>query len=358
MKLRWLLRKEVTWTRHQILPLVFVLILLPAAGAYGALGFQHVLPEDTPMAVVPANDDVTDDDIHITVGAITAFSEPVRYESREKALEAMDREEVYGVLAVPPDLKANVSEPANFTLYTDGDMVPYRRPSQAVAGITQFTLRSLPFIDRPIRVEHVELGTPRTLSEYLVPTFVMLLVMILAFAYLPYALARESEALDRVRFEASLGSAVVGKLALFTVLLVVPLLSVSLAGRALGYGIDVLAPGTVLAILLSFLFMGAFAAAVMLFARFSAWGRLVNLATMLFAFAFTGVVYPVGFFSVVRREIVRLVPTHYAMILVRTHALRELGVGSVLDYYGLLLATTAVAFALLGVSVWTYERGA
>lgn len=352
----WLVRKELAWARRNAVPLLFVLVLLPGGGAYAALGFQHVLPTDTPIAVVPQDDAVSQDDRRIAGAAVTTFSDPVDYDDRDAAMRAMEREEVYAVLTVPPDLTDETRGTATFHLYTDGDMVPYQEPSRAVASITRTSLRQV--LPRNVEVQRHERGAALTLSEYLVPTFLMLLTMLLAFTYLPYALVTESRALDRVRVAGSIESAVVAKLLSFTVLLVVPLAVAQAAAFVLDYRVSTLAPGALVVFPLTFLYLGAFAAAVTVISRFATWGRLMNVTVMLVLFTFSGLVYPVGFFSVARRQLVRLFPTHYSMIVARGHVLKGLDAVTFADMYGLLVVTTAVALGALKLSAVYYERGA
>lgn len=354
MKWRWLLRKELTWSRHQVVPLVFVLLLLPSTAAFAALGFQHVLPEDAPVAVVP-HEETTEDEYNIVVAGLTTFTDPVRYDSQERAMAALDREQVYAVVTVPPGL-TNESANVTLTMYRDGNVVPYERPGRAIGNILDRTLsRTAP---AEVHVRQVEVGEDRTLSQYLVPTFVMLVVLLLSFGYLPYALVREAAVLDRIRFRSSLFPAVAGKVATFTVLGVVPVAAAALASRWLGYGVALLSPGAVLVYALTLLYTGAFAAGVTVLSKFDTWGRLTNLVVLLFVLGFAGIVYPVGFFSAVRRELVRLVPLHYSMIVARGHVLKGLTVGDLSAEYAILLATTAVSLAFVWGSTRLYERRA
>lgn len=356
MSLRWIARKELAWARRNAIPLLFVLVLLPGGAAYAALGFQHVLPTDTPVGIVPAEAATDEGDVNIATAAMTTFSDPVTYESEERALDALRRERVYAVLTVPPDLTDGSLGRANFTLYTDGNMVPYREPSRAVAGVTQLSLRGI--LDRPVTVERRELGPEMTLSEYLVPTFLLMVTMLLAFTYLPYALVREARALDRIRVSSTLEAAVAGKLLSFTALVAVPLAVAQGAAAVLGFRVAPLSPGALLVYPLSFLYMGAFAAAVTVASRFQSWGRLLNAAVMLVLFTFSGLVYPVGFFSVARRQAIRLVPTHYSAVVARGHVLKGMGPAEMAESYALLAATTVAALVALKLAAVHYERGA
>lgn len=354
MRWRWLVRKELTWSRHQVATLLLVLLVLPGLSAFTALGFQHVLPEDTPVAVVPG-EDTSEDEYKIVRAALTSFSDPVRYDDEDRALAAMDRERVYAVVTVPPGL-TNESANVTLTMYRDGNMKPYERPSQALAGILDRTLSGL--APAEVHVREVEVGPDRTLSQYLVPTFVMALLLVLSLAYLPYVLVREAAVVDRVRFESSLSAVVAGKVGTFTVLGVVPVVVAAGASAHIGYGISLLVPGAVLVFALTTLYTAAFGAAVAVLARFEPWGRLANLAALLFLFSFSGIVYPAGFFSVVRRELVRLVPLHYSMIAARSHVLRGASVGDLAVEYAIIGATTVAALALLWGSLRLYERRA
>lgn len=354
MSLRWILRKELTWSRHQVLPLLIVLLIVPSTAAFTALGFQHVLPEDTPVAVV-AGEETTDDEYNVVAAALTSFADPVRYESEEKAMRAMERERVYAVFTVPHGLfdeSGNVS----ITMYRDGNQVPYEQPATAIGNIVDRGLgRAVP---AKVTVNQVEVGQDRTLSQYLIPSLVMMVLLLLSFGYLPYALVREAEVLDRVRFESSLSAVVAGKVGLFTVMGIVPLVVAAATSAYIGYGVSLLAPGAILVYGLTLLYANTFAAAVTVLARFASWGRLVNLLAMLFLFTFSGIVYPVGFFSAIRRDVIRLVPLHYSMIVARGHVLKGMQVGDLAPEYGVVLATLAVTLAMLGGSLHLYERRA
>lgn len=354
MRPDWLLRKELTWSRHQLLPLVLILLVVPGTAAFTALGFQHVLPEDTPVAVVPG-DETTEDEYDVVAAVLTSFADPVRYDSKEAAMTAMEREQVYAVITVPHGL-FNESANVTLTMYRDGNVVPYERPGRAVGNIADRALSRI--VPAEVHVRQVEVGTDRTLSQYLVPSFLMILLLLLSFGYLPYALVSEAPVLDRVRFRSSLAPVVVGKVATFTVLSMVPVTVMAAASAYIGYGVDLLAPGALLVFALTVLYTSAFAAAVTVLARFESWGRLANLALMLFVFTFAGIVYPVGFFSAVRRELVRYVPVHYSMIAARGHVLKGAGVADLTTEYAILAATTVACLALLWGSMRVYERRA
>jgi ABC-2 type transport system permease protein len=355
VSLRTILRKELLWSRHRIVALLFVLVLLPAAFAGASVFFQHVLPKDAPVAVV-ADEDVSESEFDVVASSFRLFSEPKRYESADRAFRDLERETVYAVVRVPPDLGDPEVDRVSMPVTIDGDVTPYREPSQALVGVVASTLNRQ--LDKRVVVQRQIRGEERKLSSYLLPTFLMIIVLTFAFAYLPYNLAREEAVLDRLRVETSLDTVVAGKLLFFTALLAVPLVVFHGVGLAMGYGVDLLAPGAVVAYALTFLACGALAAAVTFASDFDTTGRLLNVLLLFAVLGFSGLVYPVGFFSPLRRDVIRRVPTHYAMLAVRGTSLRDLPTAEFASWLGLVAAFALVALVPLKLSMLAYERGA
>mgnify|MGYP000462774276 CR=1 FL=1 len=346
MRLPPLLRKELAWSRRQVAVLLLVLVLFPAALVSATSAFGDVVPRDTPVAVVPQGEDVSRDDVAVARGAATLFAEPVTFDDRDAAFHALEREQVYAVLTVPPDLGG---DPATVGLYVDGSVVPYLQPSAAVVSLLGDSLPA------GVSVERTVVGPERSLSAYLVPTFQLVLVALVAMAYLPHVLASERAAFDRLRVESTLERVLATKLAVFTGLMAVPLGVFAVSAGWYGYGVDVAALGAVAVYLLTFLTLAALSAAVTLATDFATWGRLCNLGGFLFVLLFSGLFYPAGFFSGTRRELVRLLPTHYAVVAVRGYTLRGASLGTYADWLLGLAAVAAVAVGLLGLAVRRYE---
>jgi len=352
MRIPSLLRKEIAWGRRKLLVLLLIFVLLPGALAYGTLAYEHVLPRDTPVAIVGQDESVSEDDMAITRGAVTLFSDPVTYDSRSAAFDALDREQVYAIVSVPPDVGVG-EETTTFRLYVDGSIVPYHQASEAVVNVMSEYLRE--GLPASIEVEQTVVGEERSLSEYLVPTFELVLLMLVALAYLPYTLASERSVFDRLRVEASLERVVAWKLAFFTGLMAVPLGVFAVVTDSFDYGLDVTAVGAVAVYLVTFVILAAFSMAVTLATRFETWGRLLNLATFLFVLLFSGLFYPAGFFSGLRRDIVRLLPTHYAAVAVRGYVLRGAPVETYADWIAGLAVVAAAMLGLLKLSIVRYE---
>ncbi|WP_232701833.1 ABC transporter permease [Halobacterium wangiae] len=356
MDLSSLLGKELTWGRHKLLALVAILVVLPAVFAYATFGFQHVLPTDAPIAIAPQTAAVTDDDMNIATAAVTVFSDPQPFATEASAMHALGREQVYAVVTVPPNLTDGSLGPAQFDVYVDGSVVPYLTPAQAIENIVAYGLDGT--LPRDVEVTRQVVGTEYSLSSYLVPTFVLTLVALVALAYLPYTFDSEAAVLDRLRVETSLHAVVASKLAFFAVLLVVPLVVFDLMSVYMDAGVQVLGVGTIVVTVLTFLLLGLVAATVMLLVGFGAWGRIANLLVLLFVLGFSGLAYPVGFFSPARRWLVRHVPTHYAAISTRGFVLRDDPVELYADWLLGLVGAVLVAALAFAAAVELYERRA
>ena len=354
MALGSLLKKELHWSRHNALALLFVLLLLPAVFAATSVAFQHVIPRDASVAVTPQDDTVAEDDVTFVKGAITLFSDPEVIEELDDARAALRREQVYAVIQVPPNITDPQEDNATFVLYVDGSIVPFTEASKAIRNVMAFYLQR--FLPADISVERVVVGTPNTLSEYLVPIFLMAITMLFAFTYVPYNLATEANVLDRLRVEASLESVLLAKLVYFAILLLVPILVFAALATWMGYAVAAFAPGAVLALLLTFVMLAALSMAVMVVTRFSTLGRFLNVVLLLGLLGFSGLAYPVGYFSPLRKLVVRLVPVHYSMIVTRSSMLKGVDVGLYAEMLLGLAGVTLAALLVLKLSAVYYRR--
>jgi ABC-2 type transport system permease protein len=354
MSLRSLLKKEFHWSRHNVLALVLILLLLPGFFAYTSVAFETVIPRDAPVAVVPENETVDEDSVTLIEGALKPYSDPKVVDSRAEAVRMLQRESVYAILQVPPDIDDPANPNASFRLTVDGSVVPFKEPSKAIRSVMAVQLDD--FLDSRVTVQREVIGADNSLSEYLVPIFLMAIIMLFAFTYVPYNLARESAVLDRLRVESSLEAVVASKLVYFSLLMAVPILVFQGAAGVFGYAANALAPGSIIALLLTFLMLSAISTTVMILLRFGTLGRFVNVVLLLGAVGFSGLAYPVGYFSPLRKEIVRAVPTHYSMIVTRSSMLKGLDVGLFADWLLALAGVTLVALLAVKLAAVYYRR--
>jgi len=353
--LRSLFAREARWVRHNAGVLVLVLLVLPSLFAVSTVAFQQVIPRDTPIAVVPESDVVSEDEVDAVTGVAAFFSRPHDYDSRASAERALAREEVYALFVVPHGL---FDEDASVTIemVVEEEMVPYEQPSLAIANILSGQLRGT--FPAETTVERTAIGEDRTLSEFLVSVGTILLTMVYAFVYLPRVVADEQRVFQRIRVESSLWRLLTVKYAVFLPLMLVPVVAFQGIAASLDFRVDLFAPGALAATLLTFLSLSAIALGVMFLTRFATVGRMVN-ATLLFGtLAFSNLVYPAGFFSPMRRTVARLSPIHYAAIVHRGTALKGNAAALYADRYLLLGGFAVGALAFLAGSVVVYQRRA
>ena len=354
MRLRALLAKEFIWSKRNVLALLILLVVVPAVFAGASVGFQTVIPTDMPVGVVGADDTVTEDELTVVEGALTFFSDPVGYDSKTAAIDDLRREQVYAVIEVPPGIDSQSGDRLAFDLIVDGSLVPFRETSKVISNNVNARLSSSLPMD--VTVSRTVVGPTHTLPEFLVPLLLFGVVALFAFAFVPYNLASERTALDRIRTESSLEALVVAKLVFFTALMAIPLVVFWFATGYFGYDIDVLAPGGIIALVLSFLLMAVVAMAIMFLTGFATSGRFINVILLFGLFAFGGLIYPVGFFSAIRRAIARMVPIHYSMIVVRSSMLKDVPLGLFADWIAGLLGVVLLAGLGLKLAISTYRR--
>lgn len=353
MSLRSLLEKEFHWSLRNALVLVFLLVLLPGFFAGTSVVFQDVLPRDVPVAVAPADDSVDSDHLDTVEGAIATFTDPTRVESVDEGTAMLERESVYAVVEVPPDLDDPTTE-VEFRLIVDGAVVPFLSPSGILENVLGSEMDSL--FDADVTAERTVLGEEKTLPEYLYPTFLLTLVIFFAFSYVPYNLKNESAVLDRLRVETSLEAVVAAKLLFFTGLILVPILVFHAAAIYYGYAVATLAPGAVLVLLGTFLLVSMVSATVMILSRFSGVGLFVNVTAMLGVVALSALAFPLGFFSPLRTTIAQVLPTYYAGVITRSLMLKGSSLGTFADWLAALAGCLVVAAVALEGSIIYYRR--
>ncbi len=353
MSLGSLLRKEIHWSKRHVLVLGFLLIALPLFFAGTSFLFQDVIPRDVPVAVVAEDESVTALEMGLVRGGMAPYTSPTGATSESEAKRMLERESVYAIVTVPPDLEEGENR---FTLTIDGSIVPFQSPSQVIQDLVEVELDRIGTTD--VTVQREVVGAEKRLPEYLFPSFLMALVIFFAFTYVPYSLGREEAVLDRLRVETSLEWLVVSKLVYLTTLMLVPILVFHSLALYYGYAIASLAPGGVFVLLLTFALLGTVSSAILILTRFSGAGQFANLLLMLGLLALSGLAFPLGFFSPLRTQVAQLLPTHYAMIAVRSFMLKGSSIGTFADWLAALAGLLVLALGVLKGSIVYYRRTA
>jgi len=322
------LRKESYWARRRLPALVLLVVILPAVFAVGTVVFEGVVPEDTPVAVVPASEDVSEDDMQVAEGVLGLAADPRRVASEERAATLLHRERVYAVVTVPANVTADAAEPATFEYRVSGSVVPYLKPSQAIAARVERGLNDPGGVvspRRPVDVDHVVQPPAVGLREYLSPAALVLLAVLVGLGFLPRLVADERQALPRLRVASSLTSVLAAKLVAGLALMLVPLLTVAGVITYLSYDVHPLNPLAVAAYLLLVVHVAAVGMTVALVLERRA-ATVLNLGLVVGLLLAGNPVYPRGFFSVTRGRVADLVPLHHAAVAVRAGVLRNSGI--------------------------------
>jgi ABC-2 type transport system permease protein len=367
-----LVRKEVYWSKHNALIVAFLLVFIPAALAFSTAAVQETVPEDVPVAVVAQNENVTDRELRQATAGLDVFAEAQTVESegspaanREQAIEMLEREEVYLVVEVPAGLLDEETDSIQLQFVFDGGTAPLHQADTEIEDIARVRFNSIRATATGSEEGNVEIessihGDEKGLGEFLFPAYMLGLVLVFAFTYVPYALRRDAGVLDRLRLDTSVGSFVASKLVFLTVAMLVPLLVFHGAGLALGYDVGTLSPVSLvvsLAVLLGvFLAAGLVAASVTALTRFTDASQSLNLLVLLGFLAASAIAFPRGAVAPGRAQIAQFLPTHYAAVTVRSLMLRDVSPAAYLGMIGTLVAMIVAGAILLAGSVAYYRR--
>jgi ABC-2 type transport system permease protein len=357
-----LLRKEVHWSKRNVLVLGFLLILVPAAFGATTVAFQEVEPENVPVATVAQNENVSEEDISSIEAILTLNTDPTRYESRAEARDALDREEVYAIVMVPPNLRdGNPDTGGTFRFVVDGNIAPLLEAAPFIEELVQNRLNDTDAVEGNFSIEseivgdeHVE--EPRSLAEYLFPTFLMAVLIFFAFTYAPYSLARDGSVLDRLRVESSLESLVTSKLIFLTALMIVPVLVFGGVAVWLDYTVNTLSPVAVGLLLLTFSSLATFAMAIVVATKFTGAGQFINLLLLLGVAGGSAIDFPRGVVSSLRPAIAELSPIHYGMIAIRSLMLKDIAVSVYADMILVMVGLQILGLFALKGSIIYYRR--
>jgi len=297
----------------------FLLVLVPVALGASTAALQETVPEDIPVAVVAENENVTDTEMRQASAGISILASPERVDgqgspaaNRERAIERLEREEVYLVVVVPPGLLSEEVAGVELQFVFDGANAPLHQADSEISDIARTRFNSIRETDAAIEEGNVSIesqinGDEKGLGEFLFPAYMLGLLLFLGFTYVPYTLRRDASVLDRLRLESSLGTLVLSKLLFLTAAMLVPLLAFHGTALGLGYEIGTLSPVSLVvstAVLLgTFLAVGLIAASIMVLTRFSDAGQSLNLLVLLGFLGASAIAFPRGAVAPARADI-------------------------------------------------------
>lgn len=349
-----LLRKEAVLVRRNLGLFLVLLVIVPLGLAAMTSVYQQTIPEDIPVGVAPADDATDEAALQLVRGGVQFFATPVEYEDGEAVERALAREEVYLGFLVPPGL-ATKGESVTITVITDRTYAPLADPAElALDRLERQFDRGMP---ASVRLERVPVGVDRTLGEFLLPSVLYGLVGLYAIVYLPYHVREERRVLDRLRTETRVELVVATKLLFYGALVVVPAVAITAATRFYGYGIVALSWQTLLVLFLTFLLMASVGLMVVFALRLRQAAVFINIGLAVVVLSLSGLMYPLGFYSEIRKVLSNLLPTRYALLVLRSMMLRDVSLALYADYLSWIGGATLIGLVGLGLAIRHYERG-
>lgn len=353
MGLTAFLKKEWFQFRRNIAVVLVILVLLPGGAALGTAAFQQTVPEDIPIGITAADDDVAEQDMAVVQAGTALYASPDRYESRDEAVAALEREDVYLVMVIPEGAFEE-GEDVNVTLISDQRLSPFQEPANYTQSLLDYHLNER--LPSDVTVEHERIGVRYTLSEYLVPTALMLVLVLYSFLYLPFELHRERDVFERVDLQSRIETAVGAKIAFHSLLLVLPLTVFQLVSLFVGYRISHFNPYTIAIIAVTFVYLASIGGTIMFVTKLRRAGIFVNIGVMVGVLALSSFVFPVGFFSSVRKTIALTLPTYHSMVMMRSTMIKGVTLGLFRPRFEILVAFTILTALVLRSSIGYYRR--
>ena len=349
-KLKVLVGREFLVVERNALMLLLI-IMLPVAFALMFASFKEVIPKSTPASVIPESSAVSESEMKFaTYSILSQFCSP-SIDSREDAFRKLGREEVYFVVSIPAGIREGRG---TITVYVDNSLSPLAEVSDYVVEILKYELGRVGFHPE-IKVE--KLGRPILPVEYFAPGVVMLLLATAGMLVVPFNTIKDSNITLRLLCSASIWEFAGSKL-LFSLLLASLQTAILLVTQSyLEMPVMSMNPVSILTIILTSFALTSTGLLIAFAFKLSNLGRYV--CSLLFGVitAFSGLFYPPGFLPSYLQLIPKILPTYYALVLLRSFGVKGVGAGLLLDYLGVVLLWLAASLVLLYYFVKRFRNG-
>ncbi|MGP8337391.1 MAG: ABC transporter permease [Methanosarcinaceae archaeon] len=351
-KLFSMLKKEVLISKRNI-SIIILIILLPLVFGMLAGSFKTSIPKDTPVLIVPQNDNVSQDDLEYVEGWTSFFSDPVIGTSEKEGIRKLHREEVYLVFVVPTSVMQTMKSEGEFRIYVDNAMVPVEKISEYVVSNVELYFSTTSFEGSEITLRKI--NDHRTMPEYMLPGFIMLMVSLMALTILPYNMGSERNVIRRLKIEHVFGSMVAAKIVFFVLLVAVQLLLLRYFEIYILIEKSHIVPDTFIVVLLTMLYLSAISLSVTFITKFSNSGNLINTLHLFIILLFSGTFYPIGFFPTYLQKVSFSLPTYYSMVMLRGSMFRDAGLTVYADWIWGMIILVIVMLAVLAVAIKNFR---
>jgi ABC-type polysaccharide/polyol phosphate export permease len=348
VKLLSMLKKEVLLTKRNI-SIILLIVMLPLVFGQIAGSFKTSLPKDTPILIVAKNDDVTRDDMDYVEGWTTLFSEPVIGVNKEDGIYKLQREEAYLLFVVPPNVTQTMSSGGEFEIYVDNSFVPVEKVSEYVVHNVEIYFTTTTFKGSDIVLKRI--NDPKSMPEYMLPGFIMLMTCLMALTILPYSMGTERNVIRRLKIERTFGSMVAAKMIFFVLLVIIQLLLLRWSENIIQLETGFIDQDTFVIVLLTMIYLSAISLSITFLTKFSTTGNLINTLILFLILLFSGTFYPVGFFPIYLQKMALVLPSYYSMVMLRGAMLKNVDISIYSDWMTGLIVLTIVTLIILLFSV-------
>jgi hypothetical protein len=349
-KLKALVGRDFLTVERNALMLLFI-ILLPVGFGIIFASFKQVIPKSTPASVIAADANVTDADMRFaTYSILSQFCSPT-IDSQEEAFRKLSREESYFVVSVPAGIKEGKGE---LKIYVDNSLSPLAEVSDYVVEILKYELGKAGF-NPAITVE--KRGNRIVPIEYFTPGVFIILLAITGILITPFNMMKDSSMMPRILSSAGVAEFIASKL-LFSLLLGLVQIGILLATQSYLempiLNLNYLSLATIILISMAMTSTGIFVSFAL---KLSNFGRYFCSALFGLIAAFSGALYPTGFLPSYLQLIPKMLPTYYALVVLRGFAVKGLGEGILQDYIWIMIAWFILSLALSYYFVRRFRNG-
>jgi len=353
IKIHTMLKKEILISKRNI-SIILLIILLPMVFGLLSGSFKKTIPRNTPVMIVPQNNDVTQDDMDYVEGWTSLFSKPVIGINDEEGIYRLQREEAYLVFVVPPNVTETMTGGGDFEILIDYSFVPVEKISEYVVHNVEIYFSTTSF--RGSDIVLTKINTRKTMPEYMLPGFIMLMISLMALTILPHNMYGERTVIRRLIIEHSFGSMVMAKIIFFIILAAIQLLILRWSEVIVEIETSNIGLETFIIVLLSVVYLSSISLSISFLTKFSNAGNLINTLFLFMIILFSGLFYPVGFFPTFLQKLSLIFPTYYSMIILRGVMLKEVDILFYSDWLIGLTLFSIFTFIVLAISVKKFKE--
>lgn len=346
-KLAPLTEREARVIGRNALMLLLIFFLPVALGLIFAT-FKEVIPKSTPASIIQETPEVSEGDMRFATSILSNFCSP-SIDSKEDAFRKLSREEAYFIVSVPEGMRRGRG---TIRVYVDASLAPVAEVSDYVVEVLKYELGQVGF-QPEIKVEKVGKGVMPI--EYFAPGVVLLILSISGLLVVPFNTVKEKAVLSRVLSSVAPWEFIASKLLFSLLLALVQIAIFFITESILELPLMSINPLFLAAAFLTSLALTSTGLFIAFALKLTNVARYVCSALFGLVAAFSGMLYPPGFLPVYLQPISKLLPTYYALVLLRSFGVKGGEASVFIDYFAIVVVWLVVCSGLLYYFVRRFE---